>query len=158
VAPGHLSPENRWSILRTLAGIAVGCTLVSTVAVLAVQVLNDDRPAQARAELQDLATLLEDFRRATGHYPSAEEGLHAVLYVGIWREQILDPWENEYVYRPLGTPDSESFELLSYGADGKPGGDGEDADIAFIPAIARAQPTTGLDVGKRSTAPGQPPR
>ncbi len=147
MAPGHLSPEHRWSILRTLAGIAVGCTLASTAAVMAVQLLDDDRPAQARAELQDLATLLEDFRRATGHYPSAEEGPHAVLYVGIWREQILDPWENEYVYRPLGTPDPESFELLSYGADGKPGGEGEDADIVFIPAIARAQPTRGFDVG-----------
>jgi general secretion pathway protein G len=42
---------------------------------------------------------------------------------------LLDPWGNPYVYVPAGNINTESYDIISYGADGKPGGEGFDKDI-----------------------------
>lgn len=44
-------------------------------------------------------------------------------------KQLLDPWDNPYVYYEEGTINESSFDLICYGADGMEGGEGEDADI-----------------------------
>ncbi|MEM7227817.1 MAG: type II secretion system major pseudopilin GspG [Planctomycetota bacterium] len=44
------------------------------------------------------------------------------------QDKILDPWGREFQYLTPG-PDGHPFELISFGADGQPGGDGENADI-----------------------------
>ena len=41
----------------------------------------------------------------------------------------LDPWGRPYVYFAPGQANPGGFDLLSYGEDGKPGGDGDNADI-----------------------------
>ena len=41
----------------------------------------------------------------------------------------LDPWGHPYIYKSPGEVNAESYDLLSYGRDGKPGGIGEDADL-----------------------------
>ena len=41
--------------------------------------------------------------------------------------QVLDPWDNPYVYRRIN---NRKFEIMSYGADGQPGGEGDDEDIS----------------------------
>lgn len=47
----------------------------------------------------------------------------------------LDPWKNPYVYEPgLG---SQPYRVLSYGKDGAPGGEGEDADITNLTILER---------------------
>lgn len=48
----------------------------------------------------------------------------------------LDPWGNPYVYKPEAT-DITAFSIYSFGADGKPGGSGNDADIGLDSADAR---------------------
>jgi len=57
------------------------------------------------------------------NYP--EEG-----YLGS-RNLPRDPWKNDYVYLVPGS-DGEPYEILSYGADGEPGGEGEQADISSL--------------------------
>ena len=47
----------------------------------------------------------------------------------IKEKQLLDPWENPYEYYEQGTINEGSFDLISYGADGMEGGEGENADI-----------------------------
>ena len=45
------------------------------------------------------------------------------------RGQLRDPWDRSYLYVMPG-PDGHPYEVLSYGADGQPGGEGENADIS----------------------------
>lgn len=43
-------------------------------------------------------------------------------------EDLIDPWDNPYIVRVPGDVNVD-FDIVSYGADGQPGGDGENADI-----------------------------
>ncbi len=91
----------------------------------------------AQAQIQMLATALDLFHLDVGRYPSDEEGLK-VLYqapenVPGWAGPYLDkavpkdPWGREYVYKCPG--EHGPYDLVSYGADGQPGGEGENADV-----------------------------
>jgi general secretion pathway protein G len=91
----------------------------------------------ARAQIESLEKALDQYRLDMRRYPSAEEGLAALVakpasapaWSGPYLKKAVpgDPWGRPYVYR---TPGQKSeFEVVSYGRDGKPGGTGEDADI-----------------------------
>jgi general secretion pathway protein G len=90
-----------------------------------------------RAQMDGFAKALDQFRIDTGHYPSTEEGLAALVAQPSgetkWQGPYLaktvpkDPWGNEYRYASPG--EHGDYDLQSFGKDGRPGGDGEDADI-----------------------------
>src|SRR5436853_5876192 len=91
----------------------------------------------ARAQIEALEKALDQYRLDMRRYPTAEEGLDALMarpsaaanWSGPYLKKAVppDPWGRAYVYR---TPGAKSeFELFSYGRDGKAGGSGEDADI-----------------------------
>ena len=91
----------------------------------------------AKAQLDALEKALDQYRLDTGHYPSAEVGLDALInrpadepkWNGPYlRKSVpLDPWGKPYMYRVPGQ--KGDFDVLSYGKDGQPGGTGENADI-----------------------------
>lgn len=91
----------------------------------------------ARAQIDSLDKSLDQFRLDTGHYPSAEEGLASLVtrpanepkWDGPYLKKGVpqDPWGNPYVYKIPG--EHSEYDLLSYGKDGQPGGEGEAADI-----------------------------
>jgi general secretion pathway protein G len=91
-----------------------------------------------RAQLDGLGKALDQYRLDTGHYPSSEQGLASLMerpanepkWAGPYLTKAvpLDPWGNAYVFTTPG--EHGEYDLLSYGKDGKPGGDGEAADIA----------------------------
>jgi general secretion pathway protein G len=93
----------------------------------------------ARAQIESLEKALDQYRLDMRRYPSAEEGLAALVVkpaaAANWGGPYLkkavpsDPWGRPYVYRTPGQ--KGEFELLSYGRDGKPGGASEDADIGI---------------------------
>ncbi len=93
----------------------------------------------AKAQIDSIDKALDQFRLDVRRYPSAEEGLEALLVkpsnVANWSGPYLkkgvpsDPWGRPYVYRTPGT--KGEFDLFSYGRDGKAGGSGEDADIGL---------------------------
>ncbi|MCU6501534.1 type II secretion system major pseudopilin GspG [Rugamonas sp. A1-17] len=96
---------------------------------------------RAQIELMDKAVI--QYRIDTGHYPSTEMGLPALLAApfseAVWLGPYLktttlplDQWEHAYVYRVPGA-DGREFDIISYGADGQPGGTGDDADIGNWP-------------------------
>ncbi len=101
------------------------------------------RVAKARVEIESLASAVKMFKLDNGFYPSTEQGLRALVEkpsVGRipthWREGGYlekkevpkDPWGNDYVY--LCPSPNGDFEIISYGADGREGGEGFDADIS----------------------------
>jgi len=91
----------------------------------------------ARAQIESLEKALDQYRLDMRRYPTAEEGLVALVakpasaeaWSGPYLKKAvpMDPWGRAYVYRVPG--EKGEFQLLSYGRDGKPGGNGEDADI-----------------------------
>src|ERR1700704_5876933 len=91
----------------------------------------------AKAQIDALEKALDQYRLDTGHYPSAELGLNALVEQPAsepqWRGPYLrkgvplDPWGKPYAYRVPGQ--KGDFDLLSFGKDGQPGGSGENADI-----------------------------
>ena len=93
----------------------------------------------AKAQLESIEKALDQFRLDTRNYPTAEQGLQALVekpasaqnWSGPYLKKAVpaDPWGKQYVYRMPGQ--RGEFELFSYGRDGKPGGSGEDADIGL---------------------------
>ena len=91
----------------------------------------------AKAQIDALEKALDQYRLDTGHYPSNELGLKALLerpaneakWAGPYlrKDVPLDPWGKPYIYKIPG--EKNEFDLLSYGKDGQPGGAGEAADI-----------------------------
>ena len=90
-----------------------------------------------RAQIDALGKALDQFRLDTGHYPTMEEGLAALVtrvpnepkWDGpyLTKDVPPDPWGNPYIFKIPG--DHSEYDLLSYGKDGQPGGTGEAADV-----------------------------
>ena len=93
------------------------------------------KAAQAQVEL--LSTALDTFRLDLGRYPTTQEGLQALRQnpggLERWdgpylkKEVPLDPWGKPYAYKSPG--EHGAFDLLSYGADGVSGGEGDNRDL-----------------------------
>jgi general secretion pathway protein G len=125
-------------VIIGLIASLVGPKLFNRVDTSKVQVAD----TQARM----LRGAVETFHLEVGRLPTVQEGL-AVLTTppaderakARWRGPYLDeavpmdPWGNPYVYDIPGR-DGMPFALYSLGADGKPGGEGNDADVGFLPA------------------------
>ncbi|MEJ2697143.1 MAG: type II secretion system major pseudopilin GspG [Candidatus Sulfobium sp.] len=114
-------------ILGLLAAL-VGPTLFSKV--------GKGKAAAAKTQIELFGQALDSFRLDTGRYPSTAEGLQAlVVDPGIdgWDGPYLkkgvpnDPWNRPYQYTSPGN--HGDYDLLTYGLDGAPGGDGENKDI-----------------------------
>jgi len=91
----------------------------------------------ARAQIDALGKALDTYRLDVGAYPTSEQGLQALITkadgVDRWQGPYLqkgvpaDPWGRAYRYRAPG--DHGDYDLISYGADGQPGGTGEAGDV-----------------------------
>jgi general secretion pathway protein G len=92
----------------------------------------------AKIEIGQISQTLDLFKLEVGRYPTSQEGLQALLTAPpgapnwngpYWKKDTLpkDPWGNEYKYIFPGQ--HGAYDIVSYGADGKEGGEGADKDI-----------------------------
>jgi general secretion pathway protein G len=96
------------------------------------------RVTAARTQINAFMTALGSYKLETGVFPTTEQGLQSLrtrpANVPQWngpympKEIPVDPWGNAYVYRFPGTNGNEP-DIICYGADGKEGGEGINADI-----------------------------
>ncbi|KQQ88879.1 type II secretion system major pseudopilin GspG [Massilia sp. Leaf139] len=93
----------------------------------------------AKAQIEAFEKSLDTYRLDVGRYPTAEEGLAALMsappaVAPKWNGPYLkkgippDPWGHAYQYRSPGS--KGDYEIISLGRDGQPGGSGEDADVS----------------------------
>lgn len=113
----------------TLIEITVVITIISLItSAIAVGAMEIYRGAKVKVAITDLHTLgsaLDTYAMKTGKYPTVAQGLQPLLDQHVVKELHPDPWGNDYVYSlEKGEP-----KVVSYGADGQPGGEGYDADI-----------------------------
>lgn len=100
--------------------------------------LGKGKTASAKAQVELLGQALDQYRLDIGRYPSTEQGLQALVtnpgeqkWEGPYLKKSAvpqDPWGKPYQYQSPGT--HGDYDLVSYGRDGSPGGEGEDQDIA----------------------------
>ena len=121
--------------------IVVIAVLATFVAPNLFRNVDDAKVATARAQIESLATAHDTYRLDNGRYPTTAQGLGALWQKPMidppanWTEPYVrkavpdDPWGRPYVYEAPGRVNPTGFDLLSYGADGKPGGEGDNADI-----------------------------
>jgi general secretion pathway protein G len=103
--------------------------LLATVVIINVLPATDKAAAtKAKADVSTLEQGVEMYRLNKLRYPSAAEGLQAVTSEGYVKRLPKDPWGNAYVYAAPGK-NGRAFDIYSYGADGREGGEGQDADI-----------------------------
>lgn len=134
---------NRTAPAFTMVEILVVILLISLLAVFVVpQYMGRSEEAKrgiAKSHMALLEERLAAFQMDCGRYPEQSEGLKALVEAppGLtekWRgpyckaSQLKDPWGNAFDYRRPGTINPE-FDLISYGADGKQGGEGNNADL-----------------------------
>jgi general secretion pathway protein G len=127
----------------TLIEIMVVVVILGILAAVIVPRLTDKpdeaRVVKARSDIRQLESALEMYKLDNFYYPSTQQGLRALVEkpsgdppARNWRSGYVsrlpaDPWGNEYQYLQPGN--KGNFDVFTLGADGKPGGDGVDADI-----------------------------
>jgi general secretion pathway protein G len=130
-------PKKRgFTLIEILVVIVVIAILATLVAPNVFQ-----HVSTAKSQIEMLSTALDAYRLDNGGYPTTQQGLEALITKptidppATWRgpylrkEIPLDPWNEPYVYLAPGEVNTTGFDLVSYGADKKAGGEGENADI-----------------------------
>ena len=144
--PGIAGPDSssRYSSTRgmTLIEILVVLVLIGIVMGIVggnfIQRGEKAKRDAAKIEIGQIGQTLDLFKLEVGRYPTSQEGLQALITppAGVsnwngpyWKRATVpkDPWGNDYVYTFPGQ--HGAYDILSYGADGKEGGDGADKDV-----------------------------
>ena len=131
-----------FTLIEMMVVILVIGILAALVAPNVFRHVSTAREQSARAQIELLGAALDAYRLDNGTYPPTSQGLEALRRQPTtepvppnWRgpylrkEVPLDPWGRPYVYRSPGEANPWGYDLLTYGKDGDPGGEGEDADI-----------------------------
>jgi len=127
----------------TLIEIMVVVVILGILAAVIVPKLtgkpDEARAVKAQADIRQLESALEMYKLDNFYYPSTQQGLEALVtkpsgdpQAKNWRAGYItrlpkDPWGNPYQYLQPGN--KGNFDVFSMGADGKPGGEGMDADV-----------------------------
>jgi general secretion pathway protein G len=140
VAPFRFVQYRRgFTLLELLVVMVIIGLLVGYVAPNYFGAVGKSEVKAARAQLDALQKSLVAYHLDVGAYPPSDPGLAALVtkpagasaWAGPYLSKAvpLDPWGHAYVYRYPGR--KGEFDLFSYGRDGKPGGDGDAADIGI---------------------------
>ncbi len=127
-----------FTLVEMMVVVVIIGILGAIVVTSAVHYADRARINATKAQIGQIETALAGFRLETGRYPTTSEGLEALVrrpagYSGEWpqggflAEVPKDAWGNEFVYVSPGR--EKPYDIISYGADGREGGEGADADI-----------------------------
>jgi general secretion pathway protein G len=130
-----------FTLIEILVVIVVIAILATLVAPNVFRHVTSAKEATAKSQIEMLGAALDAYRLDNGKYPTTEQGLAALWEAPTtepaanWKQPYLrkpvplDPLGNAYVYVSPGEVNPRGYDLVSYGADGQPGGEDENADL-----------------------------
>jgi len=132
--------KKAFTIVELLVVIVIISMLAAFVAPKMFKGLGKAKRDIAKAKMATIENAIGRFYLDCGRYPADDEDLGVLVeepadLAGKWAgpylkaSELLDPWGNEYIYLAQGEINPGSFDLISLGADGQQGGEGDNADI-----------------------------
>jgi general secretion pathway protein G len=134
--------DRGFTLLEIIIVVFILSLLVAIVAPRIIGRTDEARVTGAKIQIRNFETALKLFKLDNGFYPDTQQGLDALIEKpatgripqkykeGGYLEQKKippDPWGNPYIYVSPGL--QGDFDIISYGGDGKEGGEGKDAEI-----------------------------
>ena len=134
--------KDGFTLIELMVVVVILGVLASLIAPRLLGRTDEAKIVKAEVDISAIETGLKLYRLDNGRYPTTEQGLMALVAQPsteplptkwpqggyLEREQIpKDPWDREFLYLSPGV--HGEYDILSYGADGAPGGEGMDADI-----------------------------
>jgi general secretion pathway protein G len=115
---------------RTGRYVVAAVCLLATAMAFAMAYITTDRtmsPKQriALERIRSAEGVFKVYHTTMGRFPSEQEGFTPLIEAHVLAEVPMDPWGRPFMYQF----NNERTGVVSYGADGQPGGQGEDADI-----------------------------
>jgi general secretion pathway protein G len=133
----HLPVRRGFTLIELLLVLAILAALAAMVVPKFTRRSEQAKDTAARVDIANLEIALDAFEVDCGRFPTAQEGLGALLnqpadttnWMGPYIKRGLpkDPWGNPYVYRYPGQHNTQGYDLYSFGPDGQEGGD-DDVD------------------------------
>ena len=136
-----LKSDKGFTFMETIVTISIILILSAAVGFSAIKYVERSKIAACRNQIEVFRLALQSYMLDCGSYPTESQGLRA-----LWERPVLapvpsgwdgpyidrrvpfDPWGNEYLYKNPGDMNLP-FSITSFGADGRQGGDGANADI-----------------------------
>jgi general secretion pathway protein G len=141
-AIGRLRRTRGFTLIEIIVVITIMAIMAALIVPRVVGRTDDARIAAARQDIATLMNALKLYRLDNGRYPTTEQGLRALVekptvdpIPSNWKSGGYldapsvrkDPWGNDYQYLNPGL--HSEVDVMSFGRDGQPGGEGPDADI-----------------------------
>ena len=137
--------ENRdgFTLIEIMVVVLIVGLLMTVLATNVFRRLGGAQADIARLQVSKLSQQLELYKLDNGTYPTSAQGLDALVHEPtteprprrypeggyVSAKDLLDPWQMPFKYERPGKNNARSFDLYSFGADGQPGGEGENAEI-----------------------------
>jgi general secretion pathway protein G len=133
--------QSGFTLIEIMVVVVILAVLGALVVPKILENVDKARVTRAQSDIRAIQTALDLYRLDNFKYPTTEQGLQALVkqpvdptitnyrsggYLG---SMPKDPWNNPYQYISPGA-DGRDYEITTYGRDGKPGGEGYDADIS----------------------------
>jgi general secretion pathway protein G len=146
VTPRH--GESGFTLVEMLVVIAIIGLVMGLVGPRVLGYLGESKVKAAKIQIESFSSALDLFYLDVGHYPSASEGLAALVErpasASVWNGPYLknasvpaDPWGHPYLFRVPG--EKHPYQIVSLGSDGQEGGTGTAADISNGETLAAAR-------------------
>jgi len=136
ISERHLDNKKGFTLVELIVVMVILGMLAALVFPKLLPKVGKGKQSAAKTQIELLGQALDQFRLDTGRYPTTAEGLNVLQTdPGLpgWDGPYLkkgvpnDPWGRPYHYESPGT--HGDYDLISYGADGSPGGEGEAKDL-----------------------------
>lgn len=139
----RLEERDGFTLIEIMVVVLIVGLLMTVLATNVFRRLGGAQADIARLQVSKLSQQLELYKLDNGTYPTTEQGLDALVHEPtieprprrypdggyVSSKDLLDPWQMPFKYERPGKNNARSFDLYSFGADGQPGGEGENAEI-----------------------------
>jgi len=123
-----------FSLIEILGVLVLIGLMAGLVAVNIRPLMVKGKQKAAKSDISSIVSALEIYYMAVGEFPSSDQGLDALKQKNEYFDEpliiksMIDPWGEPYQYNQPGSQ-GQPYEVFSYGADKRDGGEGGDKDI-----------------------------